>query len=264
MRDDFDSSTKLTLAKRVGFRCSNPSCRKPTSGPQSVPTKAINIGVAAHITAASQGGPRYDRNLSSSKRKSIENGIWLCQSCAKLVDSDPERYTVEVLLQWKRTAERMALLEVESTYPDRRDTNDPLDNLTVLLDSPENWVKVKGDEYIRHRYNPEFVIKRDGDAPDIEFNEPWVKGFPDKKARKIYVEYWYGVTLLRRSPFVIVDGGRYIIPLPQIHNSFPEKDEWEYIQLSINASSIEWKTAKLFEQYLPLEIMLPKVGVVIK
>ncbi len=33
------------------------------------------------------------------------NGIWLCQRCAKLVDSDLARYTVDVLQQWKTRAD---------------------------------------------------------------------------------------------------------------------------------------------------------------
>jgi hypothetical protein len=39
MRGDFDVKTKETLAKRVGHRCSNPDCRKLTSGPRSDPEK---------------------------------------------------------------------------------------------------------------------------------------------------------------------------------------------------------------------------------
>jgi hypothetical protein len=35
MRDDFTQSTKELLARRVNLRCSNPGCRKPTSGPWS-------------------------------------------------------------------------------------------------------------------------------------------------------------------------------------------------------------------------------------
>jgi hypothetical protein len=50
--------------------------------------KPLILGVAAHITAASPDGPRYDQNLSSEQRKSPDNGIWLCQNCAKLVDND--------------------------------------------------------------------------------------------------------------------------------------------------------------------------------
>ncbi len=48
MRDDFPLPVKDALAKRVGYRCSNPQCRQSTSGPQDDPTKFVNTGVAAH------------------------------------------------------------------------------------------------------------------------------------------------------------------------------------------------------------------------
>src|SRR6266404_5834247 len=117
MRDDFPSATIEQLAKRVGYRCSNPSCRRPTSGPRDDPDKSINIGVAAHITAASPGGARYDKSLTPAARQSIENGIWLCQDCGKLVDNDAQRYSVEVLRNWKASAEELALLELEQSTP---------------------------------------------------------------------------------------------------------------------------------------------------
>jgi tetratricopeptide (TPR) repeat protein len=118
MRDDFDARTKETLARRVGYRCSNPGCRQLTSGPQEDPTKAVNIGVAAHITAASEGGPRYDPGLSAEERRSVDNGIWLCQNCAKLIDSDVRQYTPELLREWKRQAEQRARDEIEGiVYP---------------------------------------------------------------------------------------------------------------------------------------------------
>jgi hypothetical protein len=117
VRDDFDDKTKEMLARRVGYRCSNPNCRKLTSGPQTDPAKAVNIGVAAHITAASPGGPRYASKLSPGERKSIDNGIWLCQNCAKLVDNDEQRYSVDLLIDWKRLSEQAALLEVEHLSP---------------------------------------------------------------------------------------------------------------------------------------------------
>jgi len=111
-RDDFDAKTKEILARRVGYRCSNPDCGKLTSGPQEDPEKALNIGVAAHITAASEGGPRYDLSLSPEERRSVDNGIWLCQNCAKLIDSDVQRYTPELLREWKRRAEQRARDEI--------------------------------------------------------------------------------------------------------------------------------------------------------
>jgi hypothetical protein len=115
MRDDFPLKTIETLAKRVGCRCSNPGCRKLTSGPHEEAHKSVNIGVAAHITAAAPGGKRYNPGLSSEERKSIENGMWLCQNCGKLIDSNEQKYSVEILEAWKHEAEQQAQSEVEKS-----------------------------------------------------------------------------------------------------------------------------------------------------
>jgi hypothetical protein len=75
MADDFPESVKRVLASRAGSLCSRPECRAWTSGPQDDPGKALNVGVAAHITAASPGGPRYDPGLLPEQRSAAENGI---------------------------------------------------------------------------------------------------------------------------------------------------------------------------------------------
>ncbi len=108
MRDDFTEHTKRTLAHRAGYRCSNPKCGVSTAGPGAGPDTTINLGVAAHITAASPGGPRYDPSIPPGKRRSLENGIWLCQNCAKLVDSDSAAFDRGTLERWKRLAEANA------------------------------------------------------------------------------------------------------------------------------------------------------------
>ena len=108
MRDDFSTATKELLAKRVGFVCSNPECRQTTSGPQMNPAGVVNIGVAAHISAASLGGARYEADLFPEQRADSSNGIWLCQTCAKLIDNDPIRFSRAVIEGWKRAAERAA------------------------------------------------------------------------------------------------------------------------------------------------------------
>jgi len=115
MTDDFSPQVKRALADRVGHHCSRPECRALTSGPQGDPAKSVNVGVAAHITAASPGGPRYDPLLSTEERSGPENGIWLCQTCAKLIDNDPARFTVEVLKKWKDDAEEEAKARVGRT-----------------------------------------------------------------------------------------------------------------------------------------------------
>jgi hypothetical protein len=106
-RDDFPTNTKKILQARVGSRCSNPSCQCTTSGPNAVDDKVTCIGVAAHITAASPGGPRYNADETTEHRKSIKNGIWLCENCAKLIDVDPLIYTVYELHTWKEYTENL-------------------------------------------------------------------------------------------------------------------------------------------------------------
>ena len=120
VRDEFSSVVRDLLAKRAGMKCSNPNCRRATSGPQEDPNKALNIGVAAHIAAAAKGGPRYDPQMSSEERRSEANGIWLCQTCAKLIDNDPQRYGADPLLQWRRLSEEAALLDLETRRSDER------------------------------------------------------------------------------------------------------------------------------------------------
>ncbi len=121
MRDDFPEPVKVQLAKRVGYRCSNPTCRKLTTGPGLPDGKTVNIGVAAHISAASPGGKRYDPNLSPEERRSINNGIWLFQVHAKLIDDDETMYPVGRLRAWKTEAEYAALAEIHGLVePGRR------------------------------------------------------------------------------------------------------------------------------------------------
>lgn len=110
-RDNFDKTTIDRLAKRVGMKCSCPTCRLPTTGPSAQNNSITNTGVAAHICAASPGGARYDANMTSETRSHISNGIWLCQTHAKIIDDDEISYPVSLLHEWKETAEHMAALE---------------------------------------------------------------------------------------------------------------------------------------------------------
>lgn len=107
-RDEFRQGVKDVLAHRAGFRCSKPDCRASTSGPQVAPDGRINVGKAAHITAASPGGPRFDASLTSEQRRSASNGIWLCSTHADEIDRDEERFTVDLLHAWKTHSEEAA------------------------------------------------------------------------------------------------------------------------------------------------------------
>ncbi|MBE1707074.1 MULTISPECIES: NACHT domain-containing protein [Mesorhizobium] len=64
----------------------------------------MDIGVAAHISAAASGAGarRYRADMTTEQRKSHENGIWLCQDCAKAIDSDDPAFSETLLHGWKR------------------------------------------------------------------------------------------------------------------------------------------------------------------
>jgi hypothetical protein len=112
VRDDFTKRTVTEIAKGVAYRCSNPECRRPTLGANAAQDGTIIIGVAAHICAASPGGPRYNAAQTPEERRTKENGLWLCQNCGRLVDADPNRFTVEELAKWKHDAQARAFREL--------------------------------------------------------------------------------------------------------------------------------------------------------
>lgn len=103
--DDFPEPVKRQAAKRVGFLCSNPECKRPTVGSHSDGNKSLSIGEACHIAAASPRGPRYDATMTSEERMSIGNALWLCNTCSTIIDNDDGAYPVELLRLWKSTAE---------------------------------------------------------------------------------------------------------------------------------------------------------------
>lgn len=101
-RHDFSESTKLLLAQRAGYICSHPLCQQLTIGPSEDRGKRLtNVGIAAHITAASARGPRYDAALTPTERSAEANGIWLCAMHGEQVDDNASKETEPELRRWK-------------------------------------------------------------------------------------------------------------------------------------------------------------------
>ena len=190
-RDEFTETTKSIMAKRVGYLCSNPTCRKLTVGKNQDKEKATSIGVAAHITAASVGGPRYDNSLISAKRKHIDNGIWLCQSCSVLIDRDTEKYTVSVLKDWRSQAEnytqqqlqgiqvtKSPYLEVDLIWSHAGRKNDGLSTKNLEKEQP---IPVGTPLYMHWilKWNFCFVIHNNSEVPayNVSLMEKGLKKF---------------------------------------------------------------------------------------
>lgn len=115
-RDEFSPTVKRKLAERAGYRCSFPDCSGPTIGPSDESTASTsNVGMACHIAGASDGpgSRRYVPSMTVQERSSIENGIWMCYTHGKLIDTDETRFTIEKLKHWRRISELRAKLALE-------------------------------------------------------------------------------------------------------------------------------------------------------
>lgn len=201
-RDDFSQKTKDILCERVGGKCSNPDCRCETKGPHSDLRKRVSKGVAAHITAASEGGPRYDPNISSEQRKSIDNGIWLCNSCATMIDSDEIQYPVELLRFWKSKAEydqfcainqKNNLSEINREVERRKDiacrkTKEVLEDLHSILQYAYEYWKLNFAGHFR-----EYELENELEAHWMLYKDKLeqINTYEEKKTalRKVTVEY---------------------------------------------------------------------------
>ncbi|MFI3119903.1 MAG: hypothetical protein QX203_07980 [Methylococcaceae bacterium] len=163
-RDNFSQSVIRNLKDRVNTHCSNPSCRTSTSAPSSESSSAVNnTGIAAHICAASKGGPRYKVAMTPEERKSIDNAIWLCANCSIKIDRDKLFYTEEILKEWKYQAEETAKSEQGKKPPGKEDAIDTLAMaLTgfpkrILVDAIANIHKAS--EKSLEALDPRFEIK---------------------------------------------------------------------------------------------------------
>jgi hypothetical protein len=227
-RDNFTEEIKTILAKRVGMRCSNPDCARPTSGPRSESTKAINIGVAAHITAASPGGKRYDANLSHLERGSAENGIWLCQNCAKLIDNDALRYTVEVLLYWKKNAEARALQEIE-VPTSKAEKSRLLEKLLHFIDNIDLTTNKEKHTNLSYSVRIGLEDQHDEIEPNILYSKQTATGFTVHymvRNKKLLTEIIFpdGKTLIADIGLNDITIHRYPHPLQEMEIEVDDKD----------------------------------------
>lgn len=128
-QDEFKSKVIELLRKRSANRCSHPECKKLTTSPQIANSSKVNdTGIAAHIAAASENGPRYDKTMTSEQRSSIDNAIWLCSHHATIIDREPESYPVEMLKEWKKNNESQIFASVNEPFLTNLEVNQHVAN----------------------------------------------------------------------------------------------------------------------------------------
>jgi ABC-type lipoprotein export system ATPase subunit len=112
---DFSPQTRRIIAARAGWRCSMPRCDRVTVGPGPRPGTSTEVGVAAHIFSSSMDGPRGAGGLTPEQRSSVSNGIWLCATHARLVDTNNGAgYTPQLLAGWRDLHEARVAWELSA------------------------------------------------------------------------------------------------------------------------------------------------------
>lgn len=132
--NDFTESIRRKLRDRVANLCSNPECRKNTvaANLETIDNKTV-IGEAAHICAASSGGPRFNDEMIAKDIKSFKNGIWLCSICHNIIDREPKTYPVEMLIGWKVSAEEYTSKNLGTKYKTDKDIKESQQSLLSIM-----------------------------------------------------------------------------------------------------------------------------------
>lgn len=88
-------------------RCAYPKCDTPIVHPSGTV-----VGEVCHIKAQNAGGPRFDPKQAEDARHAFANLILLCSVHHRVVDDQPDTYTVELLSEMKEMHERDGDIEL--------------------------------------------------------------------------------------------------------------------------------------------------------
>lgn len=134
-------TTKMILFAKSGGRCQFEGCNKYLLR-DDITSEELNDANIAHIVASSSNGPRGACN-SHELSDDINNLMLLCKTHHKLVDDNPEEYTVEKLTEMKLSQERKV--------KELLDAMQYTEALIVMLESPikkEQTVKIDSKQAV--------------------------------------------------------------------------------------------------------------------
>lgn len=94
------------------FALSGNQCAYPQCQTLIVQKTGTVTGKVCHVKGKSPGGPRYDKSQTDEARHSFENLILLCSVHHDIIDNEPDRHPVELLLELKEMKERRGFMEL--------------------------------------------------------------------------------------------------------------------------------------------------------
>jgi hypothetical protein len=109
-----------------------------------------------HIKAKSPGGPRFDEKYPDEFRESYDNLVLMCRIDHKIIDDQPQIYTVEALKKLKNDHEAWVDSQLSSEEKNDREIREKYSVLIALIEkmlrfsSADRWLSfMRSDEYPR-------------------------------------------------------------------------------------------------------------------
>jgi hypothetical protein len=96
--------TPATFKQLYGtaFRCAKPECREPLYRVNSQTGETILNSNVAHIHARSEGGPRWNPDMTGEENRRVENLLPMCEKHAREIDVTSDHYPASLLREWKQ------------------------------------------------------------------------------------------------------------------------------------------------------------------
>jgi hypothetical protein len=100
-------STIKALFAKSRNRCAFPGCIAPL-----VESTETVTGQICHIRAEKDRGPRYEKNFPIERLNASENLLLMCARHHKIIDTETEKYSTDVLLCLKREHEEQGVVDI--------------------------------------------------------------------------------------------------------------------------------------------------------
>lgn len=85
----------------TAFRCAEPECSRPLFKLNNETGDLVLNSTVAHIHARSEGGPRWNAEMSEAENRSAGNLLLLCFEHSSEIDKLPDEYPADKLREWK-------------------------------------------------------------------------------------------------------------------------------------------------------------------
>jgi hypothetical protein len=145
--------------------------------------------------------------MSPEQRSAADNAVWLCQTCAKLIDDDPARFAADVLRDWKRKGEAAALEAIGKTTlrsrPPTPQERDIRRNLKIRQKLERVMLRPISERRLKPRAHP---------TEQFRCSRVIIRSLNDTKYPEVDVDPPSGISSwLRLQPYDFYHGGLMVV-----------------------------------------------------